>query len=312
MRFEPEIVDLLLGSQWWEMDPDDIWARLGPSLYSRNIRGVLELLKGEAREVHQAQQPLNVLELNPDLSNSAEMLRDVCPAELLELFLPPRKPPLPAWPNPEQQMRYTGRYGLELMEFTKAFVDLLDRDGAFEKPGWRGLDFGCGWGRIASYMLTRGSPAQLDLCDAWASSLALLDGFQNRRWLVAEILKSTDVPAGSYDFVLAFSILSHLNRKAFNAALTILTSALRPDGKLYFTVWHDEALRAENNKGRFPQDAACDPSGFWSSSQEDGPVFGNTIVTTAFLVDQCQSIGKLMYIAPIGGQHLYAVCPIKK
>ena len=66
-------------------------------------------------------------------------------------------------------------------------------------------------------MLTRGRPDQLDLCDAWPKTIELLGeaGFANRVITVSEMLKPGEVPAGTYDFIYAYSVFTHLRRDAF-------------------------------------------------------------------------------------------------
>ena len=113
-------------------------------------------------------------ELLPERSLPGSVDLDKRSAALLERVGKPDG--LPAWSAEEIQKTYTGTSGLPLMQSTLRFVETLEHAGAFGTPGWCGLDYGCGWGRIASVLLTRGEPAQLDLCDAWPRTIALLRG----------------------------------------------------------------------------------------------------------------------------------------
>ena len=71
------------------------------------------------------------------------------------------------------------------------FADVLEKDGAFSKLDWHGLDYGCGFGRMTTAMLSKGAPAQLDLCDAWESTLNVIGqlGYQNRIFKVSELVR---------------------------------------------------------------------------------------------------------------------------
>src|SRR4051794_824854 len=82
---------------------------------------------------------------------------------------------LPRWPDEALQKKYTGAAGVSLMQSTLRFIDVLERAGAFTPSDWHGLDYGCGWGRIASVLLTKGAPEQLDLCDAWPQTIEILN-----------------------------------------------------------------------------------------------------------------------------------------
>jgi virginiamycin A acetyltransferase len=43
-RFEPDVIEALLSSRWWELDPDDIWRRCGSLTASARVMDVLPLL----------------------------------------------------------------------------------------------------------------------------------------------------------------------------------------------------------------------------------------------------------------------------
>src|ERR1700754_4537360 len=64
----------------------------------------------------------------------------------------------PHWPSEQLQKGYTGTYGPDLLKRAFSFTDILEKDGAFAKKNWRGLDYGCGWGRFASVLLDKGRP----------------------------------------------------------------------------------------------------------------------------------------------------------
>ena len=108
----------------------------------------------------------------------------------------PRDSAIPRWPSPDIQRKYVGLEGVEAVQRAMNFIDLLAEDGAFT-PAWKGVDYGCGFGRIASLMLIEGNASQLDLCDAWPQALTLLEsgGFKNERRLVSEQLREGELPS---------------------------------------------------------------------------------------------------------------------
>ena len=190
---------------------------------------------------------------------------------------------LPAWPSEELQTKYTGIHGVRLMRSTLRFLDTLERDGAFARPDWRGLDYGCGWGRIASAMLSHGSPEQLDLCDAWPKTIDLLGeaGFANRVTTVSEVLKPGEIPAGAYDFIYAYSVFTHLRRDAFENNLRLLAQGLKPGGQLYFTVRHEDYMPRVKAK---PEDFdALHRNGFWYRPTRNSRFFGIAVTERRFL-----------------------------
>ena len=195
-RPAPEVIAELLASEWWLLDPDEIWRRCGSLFSSRRVKDVLALLRGGpgspdagaaetvkvagaadvtpvvtvAQNIAPPEDPDKFLRniharLRSDLKNAPDLLAGLSVADITKLFAVDEKfgEPLPVWPSEQVQRHYTAGFGVNLMQRTKSFVDVIAKDGAFSRPDWRGLDFGAGWGRIASYLLTKGAPDQLDL-----------------------------------------------------------------------------------------------------------------------------------------------------
>ncbi len=94
----------------------------------------------------------------------------------------------PRWPNATVHTTYTGAYGPQFVHSRLEFVNALDVDGAF-LSGWRELAYGCGFGRFASLLLSKGPAEQPDLVDAWALSIDHITngGFKNKCWMVSEL-----------------------------------------------------------------------------------------------------------------------------
>jgi len=197
---------------------------------------------------------------------------------------------------------------------TKAFIAMLQADGAFV-PGWRGLDYGAGFGRVASLMLARGTDNQLDLVDAWDRSMELLErgGFRNRRWRVSEVLRPGEILENTYDFIYSFSVLTHLSAEAFWPNLAALKRGIRGSGTVYFTVrlpdFADHAVKHRHPEKADEIRAALDSEGFWFTPLDKlggGTVFGTTIVSEERLRDE---LGSLDYLGQPRGQmqHVYAL-----
>jgi hypothetical protein len=212
---------------------------------------------------------------------------------------------LPTWPAPALQRQYNGVDGLPLMRRTLRFVEALEQVGAFE-DGWKGLDYGCGWGRIASVMLTRGTPQQLDLCDAWPSTIGILQqaGFANRIFQVSEVLKDGEIEPAAYDFIYAFSIFTHLRQDAFENNLRVLLGGVKPSGKLYVTVRHDDYM--QQAKARPADLATLRREGFWYRPTGNSVFFGIAVVERSYL-ESLPRPGALDYLGEVDRcQHLYA------
>jgi len=242
--------------------------------------------------------------------------RDLSPPQIYDLLSDPNND-LPTWPAEEVQEHYTSLSGPDAVRRSQPFIDILDKDGAFA-PGWKGMDYGAGWGRLAALLLTKGAPEQLDLVDAWSNSISHIEkgGFKNRYWKVAEILRPGDIPESTYSFVYAFSIFTHLSPRAFWTNLHFLKKSIRSPGTVYFTVRHNDFARAAFPERLTEISATLTSEGFWFTPMQpkrgtaqpvEGiePVYGTAIITRELLhrLGQTEYLGKHQD----QGQHVYAL-----
>lgn len=215
----------------------------------------------------------------------------------------------PRWPDEKLQKGYTGTCGVDLLRRAFQFIEMLERDGAF-KTGWRGLDYGCGWGRFLSTLRSKGTASQMDGCDAWAKTLGIISdlGYPNHVFKVSELLLPDEIAESAYDFIMTFSVFTHLSPRAFDQNIPVLLSGLAPGGRLYMTVRHDEFI---NHKYKDRSDELgsilartgivfLDSGGDLTGEK----IFGDTIVARDYL----DRYGKVRYLGqPHPLQHVYAI-----
>ena len=72
------------------------------------------------------------------------------------------------------------------------------------------------------------------------------------------MLKDGEIAPAAYDFIYAFSIFTHLRQDAFENDLRVLLGGVKPSGKLYITVRHDDYM--QQAKAR-PADLRDAPAG---------------------------------------------------
>ena len=216
----------------------------------------------------------------------------------------------PRWPSEQLQKGYTGTLGVDLLRRAFMFVEMLEQDGAFSEEDWRGLDYGCGWGRFLSVLLSKGTPDQADGCDAWERTLQIISelNYDNRIFRVSELIEPGEVPNQAYDFVLSFSVFTHLAHKAFHHNIDALLPALKPAGNLYITVRHDEFVghKYKDRAGEIRGDLASNGIAFVDSGGNLGSakVFGDTIVAKDYL----RRFWNARYLGqPHSLQHVYAL-----
>lgn len=165
------------------------------------------------------------------------------------------------------------------------FISILSDDGAFADQEWRGLDYGCGWGRIAACLLTRGTPGQLDLCDAWDKSIAFIEdgNYRNKRWRTSETLNENDLPKKIYDFVYAFSVFTHLEPNAMISNTRIIVDSLKEGGSLYFTVRGDDFIIDISSRRPVSNPAKLNEIGWWHEPYPNQTIYGETAYSKEFI-----------------------------
>lgn len=121
-------------------------------------------------------------------------------------------------------------------------------------PGARLLELGCGSGRDAAFMLTRGfdviaSDAVQEMIDAAAASHPALEGRLCRICLPRDLSSSL----GPFDGVYAIATFMHLARPAIQEVFSGIRRVLVPNGRLFFSVpLHRDDVTADelDAKGR--------------------------------------------------------------
>lgn len=198
------------------------------------------------------------------------------------------------WPEERLQLQYTGISGERSLLQATDFLELLSALVPL-KGDWRGLDYGVGWGRMASLMIHYGPARQLDCVDAWCASLmhARSHGLGNVLALVSPMLKASELPCGGYDFAYAYSIFTHLPALNFVNNIAELATSLRPGGVLLFTVREPSFRDFLQKNGKFNTAVdALDSDGYWFGNSQ-GEHYGDTLVSPEWLDRNIGNLGKL-------------------
>jgi SAM-dependent methyltransferase len=276
-----------------------------PGILRRAIQKHIPMLK---RKEHQ--QPTQK-ERRPRMTAANNPFENLSPKEIYTLLTDPTND-LPTWPGEDIQAKFNSMKGPVVIRRTRRFIKMLNRDGAF-KEGWRGLDYGAGYGRIAALLLSKGTPDQLDLVDAWPESLSYIEegSFKNRYWLVPEILGEGDIPKDTYTFVYAWSVFTHLAERAFWNNLHHLKESVKAGGSLYFTVRQEDRAHHAYPKRRDEITDALESDGFWFTPKLSD-LYGDAIISKERLLSELGQLGQLDYLGMPRQrrqrrQHIYAL-----
>jgi ubiquinone/menaquinone biosynthesis C-methylase UbiE len=151
----------------------------------------------------------------------------------------------------------------------KAFADSLPLAG-----NERALDFGCGMGTVAYYVIKRlphGELTCLDISERWLNACRkTLRGCGNVGFLRAE---AAALPEDSFNVIYCHYVLHDISESGLETAIPALAAALRQDGSLIFREPLNEAEKLNTIK------RLIDKSGLslGSSRITDIPLMGNAL-----------------------------------
>lgn len=220
------------------------------------------------------------------------------------------------WPDETIQRNYTGSSGDNLMQRTVDFAWVLQNQiPALGHKGWRGLDYGVGWGRIASLLRHFGDGAALDCVDAWDESIKLARGcgLDNRMTQVSAMLDISELPGRGYDFIYAYSIFTHLPAENIVSNLTVLYEALKPGGKIFFTVREAkflDYLKANGARVNASVDA-LDSEGYWFGNAQSGQ-YGDTVTTAKWISRNLEKLGSISTLGFIDSEPFQTIMMASK
>jgi SAM-dependent methyltransferase len=149
---------------------------------------------------------------------------------------------LPSMVDDKVQKAWTGASGVALIRGTTAFVRAIASQYARligrSLSGASMLDFGCGYGRIARLMYYFSTPDCVFGVDPWQKAVALCreQGLGNY-FLKSEYLpRSLPLPRADFALIYAFSVFTHLSRRAALVCLQTIRNHIASHGLLAITI----------------------------------------------------------------------------
>lgn len=167
---------------------------------------------------------------------------------------------LPGFPSKELQVNTVGASGPEaLAEAFTFYEDCVSRfceSANWGNPEKRLLDFGCAWSRILRCFLYDFSADRLAGIDVYPEFIELSrTTFPGPTFLLCDPFPPTELPDESFDFVVGYSVFSHLSEDACLRWMREFERLLRPGGMVALTTrgrWffdYCERLNRENVAG---------------------------------------------------------------
>jgi SAM-dependent methyltransferase len=148
--------------------------------------------------------------------------------------------PLPGFPPDQLQINTTGQAGAEtLKEAFVFYLDCLEQFSLLGKPVQEEhclLDFGVGWGRISRFFLREISAKNIFGIDVTPEFIDICKRtFRSNNFIVTNPFPPTPIPDKRFDFIVAYSVFSHLSEKACSAWMNEFSRILQPGGVIAIT-----------------------------------------------------------------------------
>ena len=148
--------------------------------------------------------------------------------------------PLPRFPDDKVQISTTGQKGCETL--CEAFIFYEDCMKYFEKSKNVNsvnkviMDFGVGWGRILRFFMRDFKSENMVGVDINPELLEICRStFDFGRFVQSNSMPSLELDDESVDFIVGYSVFSHLSEKACYAWIKEFSRILRPGGMLALT-----------------------------------------------------------------------------
>ncbi|WP_423414776.1 class I SAM-dependent methyltransferase [Hyphomicrobium sp. B1] len=205
---------------------------------------------------------------------------------------------LPRMASNDVQRNWTGQCGVPLLKqslaVTRSMSSVFAEITGSSLSGKRVLDFGCGYGRLARLMFY--FTDHVEGVDPWSKSIEIcqdcgLDGFKQSDYLPSDL----PFPGGeTFDLIYAFSVFTHLSKRATLTALKTLRNYVSNNGVLMITIrpveYWDAAERDKSLRNTSVNDCIKkhDIEGFCFVPHDRPPVdgdvtYGDTSMTLEWL-----------------------------
>lgn len=147
---------------------------------------------------------------------------------------------LPGFPPDSIQINTTGKAGVgTLMEAFVFYQDCQETFAALGKPLSevdKLLDFGVGWGRIARFFLSEMPLENIFGVDVMAEFVDICKKtFRSDNFYVTSPFPPTALPNGVFDYVVGYSVFSHLSEKACHEWMSEFHRITKPGALIALT-----------------------------------------------------------------------------
>jgi hypothetical protein len=168
--------------------------------------------------------------------------------------------PLPGFPSDTIQTNTTGQAGVatlrEAFVFYQDCVDTFRRLGAPIEARHHLLDFGIGWGRIARFFLRELPLENISGVDVMEDFVRICrETFRTDNFYVTTPFPPTRIPDQTFQFIVGYSVFSHLSEEACASWMREFARLLAPGGMVALTTrgrpFFDfcESLKAQGHSG---------------------------------------------------------------
>jgi len=147
---------------------------------------------------------------------------------------------LPGFPSDQIQFNTTGQAGIDTLKeafiFYQDCVDIFEGLGKPIRKNHKLLDFGVGWGRIARFFMRELPLDNIHGIDVMEEFINICkQTFRNENFQVTSPFPPSHIPDEAFNFIVGYSVFSHLSENACSSWMHEFYRILAPGGMVALT-----------------------------------------------------------------------------
>jgi hypothetical protein len=130
--------------------------------------------------------------------------------------------------------------------------------------------------------------------------------------LVPAYMQAGDMPVGVYDFIYSYSIFTHLPEAHIINNATVLIDALKPGGKLIFTLRESKFIEFLQRSNKFKSvDDRLASDGYWFGNAQNND-YGDSVVTIDWIERNLGRLGNISLLGVVNSEPFQSIVVITK
>jgi SAM-dependent methyltransferase len=187
------------------------------------------------------------------------------------------------------------KYNIDQLQ---TFESILNKNGLSISGFESILDFGCGYGRLTEHLLQFSENAKVSGCEIDKKHVdSCRKRFTDVVFIANDVLPPLNFPDNSFDFIITYSVFTHLSEDAHKKWLEELSNKIKPGGVMMHTIHSRLAMQLMNlsspehlTKYNLPDDFNFNSENdvglyHYHVYDNDMPEYGSTMIDKSYIIN---------------------------